>query len=246
VGRTPQASRLDAAGPRSSRSFRHSALAADGLRWLSSACANGPYADDLMLAHHGDKAIHNLTSHRAGVDRPVIDYRWSKDGGLLAMWRMVSTLRSSLSFNPGSALREVRGGYRQSKSFAFPIPARRFCRSNRPTTPQDYGFWDKRAHRSKSLHLMIRGTVSAQRPGVSTNTRASTAWKSKRSSEIGLLGYDGNRSGAARPDPRGPRVGAPGRIHRSLGPQASWRRAATRSLAPISRVARFDGENSSR
>ena len=44
---------------------------------------DGPTPHDLMLANHGEKGTRNLTG--ASVDRPVFDFRWTKDGGLLAV-----------------------------------------------------------------------------------------------------------------------------------------------------------------
>src|SRR5258708_18147236 len=38
---------------------------------------DGPIPHDLILARHGEKGVQNLTG--ASVDRPVFDFRWSKD-----------------------------------------------------------------------------------------------------------------------------------------------------------------------
>src|SRR5712692_6992009 len=64
--------------------FGNIRIAADGVRMAFVGCReDGPTPHDLILARHGDKAILNFTG--ASVDRPVIDYRWSKEGGLLAI-----------------------------------------------------------------------------------------------------------------------------------------------------------------
>ena len=64
--------------------FGNIRIAPDGQTMAFVGCReDGPTPHDLMLAHHGDKAGRNLTG--ASVDRAVIDYRWSKDGGLLVL-----------------------------------------------------------------------------------------------------------------------------------------------------------------
>ena len=56
--------------------------APDGQRFAFIGCReDGPSPHDLMLAHHGDRVAGNLTG--ASLDRPVFDYAWSSDGGLL-------------------------------------------------------------------------------------------------------------------------------------------------------------------
>src|SRR6266404_9615425 len=44
---------------------------------------DGPSPHDLILARNGEKATQDLSG--ASVDRPVFDFRWTKDGGLLAL-----------------------------------------------------------------------------------------------------------------------------------------------------------------
>src|SRR5713226_7560779 len=64
--------------------FGNIRIAADGLRMAFVGCReDGPTPHDLILARHGEKGVQNLTG--ASVDRPVLDYRWSKDGGLLVL-----------------------------------------------------------------------------------------------------------------------------------------------------------------
>jgi dipeptidyl aminopeptidase/acylaminoacyl peptidase len=56
--------------------------APDGQRMAFIGCReDGPAPHDLMIAHHGEKIIGNLTG--ASLDRPVRDYEWTKDSGLL-------------------------------------------------------------------------------------------------------------------------------------------------------------------
>ncbi len=63
--------------------FGNLRIAPDGQRMAFVGCReDGPTPHDLILARHGEKATQNLTG--ASLDRPVLDYRWSKDGGLLA------------------------------------------------------------------------------------------------------------------------------------------------------------------
>src|SRR5258708_5415203 len=64
--------------------FGNIRIAADGQRMAFVGCReDGPSPHDLMLVHHGEKGMQNLTG--ASVDRPVFDFRWSKDGGLLTL-----------------------------------------------------------------------------------------------------------------------------------------------------------------
>src|SRR5882762_5136209 len=80
-------------------------IAADGLRMAFVGCReDGPTPHDLMLVHHGDKGAQNLTG--ASVDRPVFDYRWSKDGGLLALVEDGFHTKF-VSFSAEGALRDV-------------------------------------------------------------------------------------------------------------------------------------------
>jgi len=59
--------------------FGNIRIAADARGWRSSAAAKTARPPhDLMLARHGEKGVQNLTG--ASVDRPVLDFRWSKDG----------------------------------------------------------------------------------------------------------------------------------------------------------------------
>src|SRR5712691_11899147 len=64
--------------------FGNIRIAADGKRMAFVGCReDGPTPHDLILARHGEKGVQNLTG--ASVDRPVFDFRWTKDGGLLAL-----------------------------------------------------------------------------------------------------------------------------------------------------------------
>src|SRR6266850_3507377 len=64
--------------------FGNIRIAADGQRMAFVGCReDGPTPHDLILTRHGEKGTQNLTG--ASVDRPVFDFRWSKDGGLLAV-----------------------------------------------------------------------------------------------------------------------------------------------------------------
>src|SRR5260370_1835677 len=60
------------------RPFGNIRIAADAQRMAFVGCReDGPSPHDLMLVHHGEKGMQNLTG--ASVDRPVLDFRWSKD-----------------------------------------------------------------------------------------------------------------------------------------------------------------------
>src|SRR5260370_18164286 len=64
--------------------FSNIRIAQDGIRMAFVGCReDGPTPHDLILARHGEKSVQNLSG--ASVDRPVFDFRWSKDGRLLAI-----------------------------------------------------------------------------------------------------------------------------------------------------------------
>jgi len=59
-------------------------VAPDGQTTAFVGCReDGPAPHDLMLVRQGEKAARNLTG--ASVDRAIMDYRWLKDGGMLAL-----------------------------------------------------------------------------------------------------------------------------------------------------------------
>jgi len=62
--------------------FHRLRAAPDGLRMAFIGCReDGPSPHDLMIAHHGEKLVGNLTG--ASLDRAILDYAWTKDSGLL-------------------------------------------------------------------------------------------------------------------------------------------------------------------
>src|SRR5438270_5616331 len=64
--------------------FGNVRIAADGKRMAFVGCReDGPSPHDLILARPGEKATQNLSG--ASVDRPVFDFRWTRDGSLLAL-----------------------------------------------------------------------------------------------------------------------------------------------------------------
>src|SRR5216683_2946462 len=102
--------------------FDNVRIAADGKRMAFVGCReDGPTPHDLILARHGEKGVQNLTG--ASVDRPVLDYRWSKDGGLLVL---------------------VEDGMR-TKFIAFTAES--------ATTPQELWLWDQKSAPKQISHL---------------------------------------------------------------------------------------------
>jgi len=64
-----------------------------------------------MFTHYGDKTAFNLTG--ASVDRMVFDYRWAKDGGMLAL--VADGFRGKfVAFTPEGALKDVYSSYHES------------------------------------------------------------------------------------------------------------------------------------
>src|SRR5438046_4292377 len=64
--------------------FGNIRIAADGKRMAFVGCReDGPSPHDLILARSGEKATQNLSG--ASVDRPVFEFRWTRDGSLLAL-----------------------------------------------------------------------------------------------------------------------------------------------------------------
>jgi len=100
-----------------------------------------------MLAHTATRPSY-LTG--AGVDRPVLDYRWSKDGGLLAIVEDGSTPKF-VAFTPEGALREVAAISANPKCFRVSDSARVAFAGKPRRLPRNYGFGPEEPHRSKSL-----------------------------------------------------------------------------------------------
>ena len=131
--------------------FANVRFAADGLRMAFVGCReDGPTPHDLMLAHHGDKAIHNLTG--AGVDRPVLDYRWSKDGGLLAIVEDGFHTKF-VAFTAEGALKEIAAIPANPNAFGVSNSGEVAFAGQTATTPQELWLWDQKSAPKQISHL---------------------------------------------------------------------------------------------
>jgi dipeptidyl aminopeptidase/acylaminoacyl peptidase len=145
---------------------------------------DGPEPHDLMLLPVTAHAARNLTG--ASLDRPVLDYHWSKDGsvmmvaangfsGLLVTYS-ADGARQDLSAVPGPAGAMARSG---SGEIAFVSQA--------ATRPQEIWFWDQKSAPKQVTHL-------------------NDSWKQYALSEPELYRYksfDGTEIEAALLKPRG-------------------------------------------
>src|SRR6202040_3986562 len=118
-------------------------IAADGLRMAFVGCReDGPTPHDLMLAHHGDKAAQNLTG--ASIDRPVFDYRWSRDGGLLAVVGDGFHTKF-VAFTAEGALKEIAAIPANPNAFGVSDSGEVAFAGQTATTPQELWLWDQKS-----------------------------------------------------------------------------------------------------
>jgi dipeptidyl aminopeptidase/acylaminoacyl peptidase len=127
-------------------------MAPDGVRMGFIGCReDGPTPHDLLLARHGDQVVKNLTG--ASVDRPISDYRWTKDGGLIAVAH--DGFRAKfISFTPEGALKD--------SPLTFPTNPAALAVSNSgevvfagqsSTTPPEIWLWDQKSEPKQISHL---------------------------------------------------------------------------------------------
>jgi dipeptidyl aminopeptidase/acylaminoacyl peptidase len=127
-------------------------IAPDGVRMGFIGCReDGPTPHDLLLAHHGDQVVKNLTG--ASVDRPIAEYRWTKDGGLIAV--AGDGFRAKfMAFTPVGALKD--------SAVTSPANPAAFAVSNsgdvvftggNSTTPPELWLWDQKSEPKQISHL---------------------------------------------------------------------------------------------
>jgi dipeptidyl aminopeptidase/acylaminoacyl peptidase len=132
--------------------FGNLRIAPDGKTVAFIGCReDGPAPHDLMIIHHGDKAAQNLTG--ASIDRPIFDFRWSKDGGLLAV--AADGFRSKfVTFTPEGALKEASAALSTNPAaFAASNSGEVVFVGHTATTPQELWLWDQKSPAKQISHL---------------------------------------------------------------------------------------------
>src|SRR5713101_3755737 len=131
--------------------FGNIRIAADGKRMAFVGCReDGPTPHDLILARHGEKGVQNLTG--ASVDRPVLDYRWSKDGGLLVL--VEDGMRTKfIAFTAESATKDVPAMPANPNAFGVSDSGEVAFAGQTATTPQELWLWDQKSAPKQISHL---------------------------------------------------------------------------------------------
>jgi dipeptidyl aminopeptidase/acylaminoacyl peptidase len=142
----PMTQTLSPRGP-----FHNIRLAADGKRMAFVGCReDGPTPHDLILARNGEKATQNLSG--ASVDRPVFDFRWTKDGGLLALVEDGFHTRF-VSFTAEGALKDVPAMPANPNAFSVSDSGEVAFAGQTATTPQELWLWDQKGEPRQVSHL---------------------------------------------------------------------------------------------
>jgi dipeptidyl aminopeptidase/acylaminoacyl peptidase len=130
--------------------FGNIRITADGQKIAFVGCReDGPSPHDLMLVQHGGKGARNLTG--ASVDRPVFDYRWSRDGLLAVVGDgfhtkfVALTAEGALKDTPGIPINPNAFGVSDSGEVAFA--------GQTATTPQELWLWDQKSAPKQISHL---------------------------------------------------------------------------------------------
>ena len=131
--------------------FGNIRVAQDGIRMAFVGCReDGPSPHDLMLARHGEKGMQNLTG--ASVDRPVFDFHWSKDGGLLAV--VEEGFRTKfIAFTAEGALKDVPAIAANPNAFGVSDSGEVAFAGQTATTPQELWVWDQKSAPKQISHL---------------------------------------------------------------------------------------------
>ncbi|HET8921712.1 MAG TPA: S9 family peptidase [Candidatus Acidoferrum sp.] len=127
-------------------------IAPDGQRMgFIGSRDDGPTPHDLMLARHGEKAAHNLTG--ASVDRPVFEYRWTKDSGLIAVVGD-GFHRELLAFTADGTLKEAGAKAPVNpNAFSVSITGDIVYVGQTATAPPELWFWDQKSEPKQISHL---------------------------------------------------------------------------------------------
>jgi dipeptidyl aminopeptidase/acylaminoacyl peptidase len=132
--------------------FHDLRIAPDGKSLAFIGCReDGPTPHDLMLAHLGDKASRNLTG--ASVDRPILDYQWTKDGGLLAVVED-GFRRKFVAFTAEGSLKETPTTTATNPSaFAATNSGEVVFAGHTATAPQELWLWDNKSPAQQVSHF---------------------------------------------------------------------------------------------
>src|SRR5882724_11625956 len=131
--------------------FGNIRIAADGKRMAFVGCRDdGPSPHDLILTRNGEKATQNLSG--ASVDRPVFDFRWTKDGGLLALVEDGFHTKF-ISFAAEGALRDTPAMPANPNAFSVSDSGEVAFAAQTATTPQELWVWDQRSAPKQASHL---------------------------------------------------------------------------------------------
>ena len=132
--------------------FGNIRIAPDGKTMAFVGCReDGPAPHDLMIAHHGDKAMQNLTG--ASVDRLIFDFRWGKDSGLLAV--VADGFRSKfVAFTPEGSLKDTAAiPSTNPAAFAASNSGEVVFVGHTATAPQELWLWDQKSPAKQISHL---------------------------------------------------------------------------------------------
>jgi dipeptidyl aminopeptidase/acylaminoacyl peptidase len=131
--------------------FGNIGIAADGKRIAFVGCRDdGPTPHDLIFARYGDKAAQNLTG--ASVDRPILDYRWSKDGALLAIVQDGFHTKF-VAFSAEGALKDVPALPANPNAFSVSDSGEVAFAGQTAATPQELWLWDQKGAPKQISHF---------------------------------------------------------------------------------------------
>jgi dipeptidyl aminopeptidase/acylaminoacyl peptidase len=132
--------------------FGNLRIAPDGKTMAFIGCReDGPSPHDLMLGHHGDNALKNLTG--ASIDRPVFDFRWGKDSALLAV--VADGFRSKfVAFTPEGSSKDFAAAPTNNPSaFSASSSGEVAFVGHAATAPQELWLWDQKSPARQVSHL---------------------------------------------------------------------------------------------
>ena len=131
--------------------FGNIRIAADGKRMAFVGCReDGPSPHDLILARPGEKATQNLSG--ASVDRPVFDFRWTRDGSLLALAEDGFHTKF-IAFSAEGALKDVPAMPANPNAFSVSDTGEVAFAGQTATTPQELWLWDQKGAPKQISHL---------------------------------------------------------------------------------------------